>query len=1264
MELPEILQAHTLSSQKLLKSKAVEKIEFAGSTYQVKVRDPSQEGEAAWAFLQLDEAGQLRDCFCSCDQTDDASTCPHLAAAFLALHDAKGMPLHKRFEISLWNKLCQIYAEANGYDTAVITPSEAGRYTCGSLGKKSFFSIQGKTAESEQQLEKLFFDRSIETEETSLKFSNLSQEELTLWREGTPSSQLRYDLSFWSDLARLLMELQSRSNPYSISFSYSPKGLPNQIKVFFESLELSFYLSETNLIDIIPSLNTVESPLKAFFTSQTLIGKITYDASEGVMHLLPSGGKVSKKQRPEASEAAGEGIILEGWRFVSGLGFFERSSHALLGHRSLSGKEINAMLNEHFEVVQERLDGANLYRFSVFVSYHITFDSDWNLIISSYLFTPGDLSTETSRVFGDWVYLSGDGFYRLEGRRFDSAEIIVPKGEVATFVRDNRIWFNEQPGFHTHMGNIEAQFSYELSQDNRLSFSRKISFEDAEGGRACDFGGWIYFEGKGFYARSTAPMALPIREGITLNSDQIPIFIRMNRDELQLVPHFFSSQCPIAKAGLVVTLSEDETTVIVTPQYTLHPEYAEKDLRYFDDFVYVAKEGFHELPPSIRLPERFRQQLQFDQESFPLFLNFELDVIQHHLVKIDPRLIKPNSMRLVAGKITKQETQGKHWYGLKLAYHSDQGSVPLSKLWTAKKEQRRYLFTDAGLIDLEERRFNWVGLVAKDRIDRRANMLALTTLELIRLNALDSISVQEQGGKSKEESSQLLDELAQFRVPEPPDITGLSCALRPYQHLGLEWLWFLYKHQLSGLLCDDMGLGKTHQTMALFAAVVNDRIKEGKPPGHFLIICPTSVIYHWQEKLQQFLPNLRLSTFYGSSRTLEGFEGQYNILLTSYGVWRMESELLERIHFEVAVFDEIQIAKNYASRVHASLLGVGATMRLGLTGTPIENHLRELKALFDITLPTYMLSESEYREFFIKPIERDGNAERKALLSQLIRPFVMRRKKEEVLDDLPEKIEEIVHCDLLPDQRILYQEVLARSRTHLLKELRNLKNPIPYVHIFALLTSLKQICDHPACYLKKPEEYKSYASGKWELFIEIIREARESEQKIVVFSQYLHMLDIIEMYLQEQGIGFAAIRGSTKDRASQLQRFNSDPTCEVFVASLQAAGLGVDLTAASVVVHYDRWWNAAREDQATDRVHRIGQRRGVQVLKPVTKNTFEERIDIIIASKAGLMDEVIGSDDHHVVKQFDRNEIIELLQLVDVEIQGAPSHQALPADEG
>ena len=252
-----------------------------------------------------------------------------------------------------------------------------------------------------------------------------------------------------------------------------------------------------------------------------------------------------------------------------------------------------------------------------------------------------------------------------------------------------------------------------------------------------------------------------------------------------------------------------------------------------------------------------------------------------------------------------------------------------------------------------------------------------------------------------------------------------------------------------------------------------------------------------------------------------------------------------------------------------------------------------------------------------------------------------------MLPDLPPKTEDLYFTELVGEQKELYRQVASRQAVPLIQQLHDEQSPIPYMHIFALLSALKQVCNHPASYLRDVENYTRYDSGKWGAFIELLEEAQESGQKVVVFSQFLSMLDIMSLYLNSKNIGFAQIRGSTKDRREEIERFQHDPSCQVFLGSLQAAGLGIDLTAGSIVIHYDRWWNAARENQATDRVHRIGQNRGVMVYKLMTAKTIEERIDQMIARKARLFEDVIAYDDHQVVKKLDRAELLELLEGLD-----------------
>lgn len=1234
--LPPDLEVFRKDALHYLSKRLVKDIEFSDRTYQVQVIDEKTKKEV-WAFLQLDARGEIKDSFCSCEND---SYCPHIVAAYLRIYNETPWPLHHRFQNSLWNQLCRIYCERLGDKPSMLEKEASGHYFHSSPGGKKVFSIHAKSSEAKKHLTEIIEKRVKATEETSLKFSNLPQEEIILWREGRPSDQLRYELSFWCDIAHWLMFLQDEAVPYEIRFEYSPKRLPNQIIISFSDLELRFYLSEANLPLIIPSLASVKSPLTVHQISQDAIKRITYDKKTQALIIEPL-EKLNLKEKPLSNSSKNEGIKLDGWLYIPRDGFYALEKHYLLSKPMLRGKEISEALNEHLPLVQMLLEDTSLDPEPISLSYSINFDPEWNLHIIAYAYTPGDLTGPYAGYFGDWIYLDDEGFYRISEAHFEKAETVIPFNEVSDFVRRERSWLNTQEeGFHVHLASIEQQLTYRVTPENRLIFSRMVPSGDKEI-QTKDFGLWIYISGKGFYSKYNSYTRSQLRPDLSINPDQVPLFIRMNSEELQMVPGFFSSRSPITKMSLKISL--EDKVIAIEPQYQISRDYAQKEVRFFEDFSYVEGEGFHALPVERNIPEFFRHAMQIDKQEMPYFLDYELEFLEPY-AEIDPRLIRPNEIQLFAHHITQAEQQG--LYALKLVFHTDRGSVPLDTVWSAIKKKKEFLFSQAGLLDLDDPSYRWIRLLSKDRLDKSSNTLYVSTLELIRLHSLQGLEVAEEADST---SHRLLEELTHFKIPSFPDLTGLKSELRPYQQLGVEWLWFLYHHKLSGLLCDDMGLGKTHQAMALLTAIMNAHKEENEQSlrPHFLIVCPTSVIFHWQEKLHDFLPGVKICTFYGSNRSLEDFHQQYDILLTSYGIWRIENQLLSEVQFDLAIFDEIQIAKNHHSRVHLSLLSAKAKMRLGLTGTPIENHLRELKSLFDIVLPTYMPGDHDYREMFVKPIEKEGDKETQELLQRFIKPFILRRKKETVLLDLPEKTEEIAHCILQPDQQMLYNATLLRSREAILQQLQDDNTNIPYIHVFALLSSLKQICNHPAVFYKTPKEYKKYSSGKWELFEELLNEARESGQKVVVFSQYLAMLDIFEEYLNEQGMGFATIRGSTANRGEQVNRFNKDPSCEVFLGSLQAAGLGVDLTAGSVVIHYDRWWNAARENQATDRVHRIGQQRGVQVFKLVTKDTFEERIDELIAKKGQLMEEVVGVDDHRFLKKFTREELIQLLNLTN-----------------
>lgn len=1242
VHLPPHLAMYRQEAEQSLEQGLVKDVEFSGSTYQVLVEDLHTH-EQFWVFMQLEGKGHIKDAFCACEETSQDVPCLHLAVAYLSLFGPYEIPLHQRFIRSLWNHICRLCSDRIGDDSSALTHLAPGYYASESAQETLLFSIKAKTDEDIQHVEDLLSKRTVETEETSLKFSNLTPDEIQLWREGHPSSQLRYDISFWSDLAKWLLKLQENDG-YEISFQYSSKGMPNWLQADFPSLNVGFYLAEPHLASLIPSLATVKSSLIVQSTANQGIERIYYDKAEGKLHIVPE-GKIKEARHPLPEG----GMKIGGWLYLPQKGFYAQEPHLLLKQKVLKGDELADALTEHTRLISSLMTDYVIHADPVKISYELAFDKSWNLHAAAYLFEPGDLTKGHSALIQNWAFLDGDGFYRIKGKRFPEAETAIPIYQVADFITQHRTWLNTIEGFHIHVKSLEYQLTYQVSENNRLTFSRSLT-RAKERARVQDFGPWVYVEGVGFYSKTAGSFNFLLRPGISLSPEQIPLFIRMNQEELAVIPGFFSDECPVVKTSLRVDLNVKQQQIKVIPEYALQQGYKEQNVHFFDEYVYVKEEGFSLLPLELRLPERFRHEVEIEGEDLNLFIQYELNEIRKFVSYLDPRLIKSTEIQLKTESIVPALDKGRGWYRFKFYYQTERGTIPILALYQAlKKKQAAFAFFDAGLLDLQEPRWSWLRELKKDRLNKEDDSVLLSTLEFMRLNAFDPVSLIDQpSGPGYEKSAAILEDLTQLHTPAEPDIGGLVSHLRPYQEIGVKWLWFLYHQHLSGLLCDDMGLGKTHQAMALLTSVANlYRLYAEGTKHYFLIVCPTSVIYHWQEKLEQFLPGLHVHTFYGTKRSLDEFHEKGDILLTSYGIIRNEKELLSKIPFEIAIFDEIQVAKNQQSRIYNALLHIKAQMKLGLTGTPIENHLRELKSLFDIVLPGYLPGESEYRDLFIRPIEREHNPHRKALLNRVIKPFVLRRKKEDVLKELPEKIEEIAYCDLHAHQRHLYSDVLEQRRKHLMEELRDEKNPIPYLHIFALLSSLKQICDHPAVYLKTPQEYQKYQSGKWDLFVELLREAQESEQKVVVFSQYLGMLDIVEQYLAEQDIGFASLRGSTQNRKEQIRLFNHDPTCRVFVGSLHAAGLGVDLTAGSVVIHYDRWWNAARENQATDRVHRIGQTRGVQVFKLVTKGTFEEKIDAMIERKGQLMEDVVGIDDQYQLKRFSRDELIDLLSLVE-----------------
>jgi len=1219
---PEFVEIYEKEANALRGS--IGEIIFSEGTYQIEIKDP-QKKEDFWPFLQIDDEGKVLDSFCSCPTQEEEGSCPHLAAAYLQIYNNRKEPLHVRFRTSFWNRICDLFSRRLGYETHVLSQEE-GRYVGKSKTQKLLFSAHPLNLKAQKKLDEMIVNRVVETEETSLKFSNLSMEEITQWKEGKASHALRYELSFWSDLAKWLMLLQEKEEEYRIEFT---DEVPPQIKVHFERVDLLYYIAEANFGEIIPSLATVKSPLEIHSYAGKKIEGIFYEEDKKIF-------RIQTEEKETEGEAKIKGHEMGEWIYVPKDGFYPKRADPLMKKSEIPTEEIASSLTQYTIWFQKHLKDIKLHTDPVRVQYQLFLDDNQSLHIQIYLFQPGDLQQAKAGFFISWAYLPSKGFYRLDEVMFEESEMIIPKEEVAEFVNRHRVWLHQFKEFQTHFGSLEAHMIYEVKENGDIKFSAELDFPE-EFDTFFDFGQWIYIKNQGFYMKKGGKGTLPLRPGLVIEKSEVSHFVETHKEELVQIPGFFASRSPIHKVGLAIHLGEDEK-IHVSPSIEYEEGYTQESVRLYEDFSYVEGEGFFELSAMFKLPERYQKDMVISASQESFFLNYELEKLRPFITDLDVRLQKPAELKLKVKKVEKERKRRVSFWLVDLQFVSNLGHIEATTLFQALHDKKKFLYSNAGLIHLKDSRFNWLRRLSIRRLNVKKKMIRLNSLEWIRLCIFEDVEEDVEKG----EECQLFHELNTLEAHKLLDISKLHAKLRPYQELGLQWLWFLYSHGLSGILCDEMGLGKTHQAMALLAASMGqDKTQTYK----YLVVCPTSVIYHWQELLKRFLPDCRVLVYYGMSRTLEDFEEKYDLLLTSYGILRTGKEDMRSLEFEVSVFDEIQIAKNHLSQTHIALKEVRSRVSVGLTGTPIENRLRELKSLFDIVLPNYMPQESVFRDQFINPIEKQNDKEKKELLTRLVKPFVLRRKKAEVLTDLPEKMEEISYCDLSEVQKELYYETAMQSRKQIMKDLEDRSKNVPYLHIFSMLSNLKQICDHPALVLKDDlKNYHSHPCGKWDLFVELLSEARESDQKVVVFSQYLDMLKIIEMHLRKKGIGYASIKGSTRNRSEQLKKFKEDPKCEVFVASLLAAGVGIDLSSASIVIHYDRWWNPAKENQATDRVHRIGQSRGVQVFKLVTKNTIEEHIHRLIEKKQHLIEETIGKDDGDQIKTLTREELIEIVR--------------------
>ena len=460
--------------------------------------------------------------------------------------------------------------------------------------------------------------------------------------------------------------------------------------------------------------------------------------------------------------------------------------------------------------------------------------------------------------------------------------------------------------------------------------------------------------------------------------------------------------------------------------------------------------------------------------------------------------------------------------------------------------------------------------------------------------------------------------------------------MRSYQKTGFSWLKTLEKYGFGGILADDMGLGKTIQIIAL---LLDEKKRTGKTS---IVVCPSSLYINWEKEINRFSNNIKTLIVSGSAEQraeLIKNISDYDVIITSYDLLKRDIEQYSNFNFKYVIADEAQYIKNNNTKNAKALKELRSEVRFALTGTPIENSLAELWSIFDFIMPGYLYSYKKFKDEFETVIIKENDTATMQRLQKLVAPFVLRRIKKEVLKELPDKTEQIMYSKMDEEQQKLYNSYLALAKVKMKQEIASNGFEKSKFKILSLITRLRQICCHPKLFL---EDYNG-ESAKLNQCLEIIEGAIAAKHKILLFSGFTSMFDIITKELEKRGIEYSILTGQTKvdTRIEMVDEFNKDDNIKVFLISLKAGGTGLNLTGADMVIHFDPWWNLSAQNQATDRAYRIGQRNNVQVFKLISENSIEEKIQKLQDKKQDLTDSVIKSGETFI-SQMSKEELLGL----------------------
>ena len=577
----------------------------------------------------------------------------------------------------------------------------------------------------------------------------------------------------------------------------------------------------------------------------------------------------------------------------------------------------------------------------------------------------------------------------------------------------------------------------------------------------------------------------------------------------------------------------------------------------------------------------------------------------------------------------------------------DQVNMPIEEVQSIleayKMKSKYYRLRSGSFIDMGDRSIGdfaniieGLGMKATDLIDGEA------TLPKYRALYLDQILKQSEDIEVERDKyfKQIIRDVKSVEDADYEVAKTVRANLRSYQKTGYRWLRTMANYGFGGILADDMGLGKTLQVVTLIASEKAEAVEtvEMKPS---LVVCPTSLTLNWESEIAKFAPDLKTLVLMGSvdeRKALMDEAMNYDVVITSYELLKRDIENYDELEFRFCIADEAQYIKNANTLNAKALKMIKSEVQFALTGTPIENSLAELWSIFDFIMPGYLFTYTHFKRDFETPIVKSQDEVTTARLKKMIAPFIMRRLKKDVLKELPDKTETVIYNTMEDMQRKLYTAHLAEAKQEIEQELKTRGAGRSHIKMLALLTRLRQLCCHPALYLQDYNE----GSGKLAQCMELVRDSVEAGHKILIFSQFTSMLDLIGKSLSQEGMDYFMLTGATKaeERIRLVNEFNNSEI-PIFLISLKAGGTGLNLTGADVVIHYDPWWNLSSQNQATDRAYRIGQKNNVQVFQMITKDSIEEKIKELQDKKIGLTESVL-QEGEAFISQMSEEEIKEL----------------------